>query len=72
MIIFQNQAKILYLQTDDYIPEEVADDGSYENARRRDFYNLSTGSRDPSDDDDFDFSEMLDDVDSGRDVADDD
>tara|TARA_B100001559_G_C16231756_1_gene498183 strand:+ start:116 stop:655 length:540 start_codon:yes stop_codon:yes gene_type:complete len=72
ILIFQNQAKILYLQTDDYIPEEVADDGSYENARRRDFYNLSTGSRDPSDDDDFDFSEMLDDVDSGPDVADDD
>ncbi len=72
ILIFQNGAKILHLQTDDYIPEEVADDGSYENARRRDFYNLSTGSWDPSDDDDFDFSEMLDDVDSGRELGDDD
>mgnify|MGYP001498107508 CR=1 FL=1 len=73
VLTFQNDEKILHLQTDDYIPEEVALDGSFENSRRREFYNLSTGSRDPSDADaDYDFYEMLDDVGLSDCVADDD
>jgi hypothetical protein len=44
-----------------------------EDARLREFYNPSTGSIDPSDDDsEFDFNEMLYDVDSIVGVEDDD
>ena len=68
-LLFQNSAELLLLQKHRYWLENGQLD-HYE-FEIRNFYNLATGSRDPSGGD-FDFDEMLDDVDSMPLVEDDD
>jgi|TARA_B110000438_G_C15797944_1_gene643709 hypothetical protein len=70
---FQNGAELLHLQQEHYVLEEGQMHFPMEDSCLREFYNLSTGSIDPSDDDsEFDFNEMLYDVDSIVGVEDDD